>query len=125
MCFISVVSLFPLMAAPTSSSPPANQHSGLEGTILVSPARGGPTRQGVSDSAPLANTAFLVKKENEVVAYFSTDESGHFHVALEPGHYLVDRKEQHRLMDRCGPFEIDVPTGQVTQVQWSCDMGIR
>jgi hypothetical protein len=57
--------------------------TGLEGVITVGPVHGGPTRIGVPDSRPLANTAFIAKnQEGNVVS-----------------------------IRRYGPFEADVTAG--------------
>ena len=53
----------------------------LEGVILVSPASPGPATAGVPNSAPLANVDFTVKKADEIVAAFTTDDQGRFRVS--------------------------------------------
>lgn len=98
--------------------------AGLEGTILISPVMGGPTRQGASDSKPLPQTEFVVKQGDEVVASFRTDAQGRFRISLGAGHYSVVKKEKGA-MGSFGPFEVEVTAGKMKTVQWQCDSGIR
>ena len=98
--------------------------TGLEGVIVVSPAGAGPEQAGVPNSAPLANVDFDVKKREERVASFRTDDQGRFRISLAPGHYIISMKAgKHRM--RSGPFEVDVVAGQMKHVQWTCDSGMR
>jgi hypothetical protein len=99
--------------------------TGLEGVIVVSPAHPGPTREGVSDTAPLANSAFIVQKADATIASFTTDEKGAFRISLPPGHYTVSQKGPGRKIGHFGPFEADVVEGQMTKVTWTCDSGMR
>jgi hypothetical protein len=109
--------------APPTSSPAAG--TGIEGTILISPAQGGPTRQGASDSKALPNTAFIVQQGERTVASFVTDAQGAFRVSLPPGHYTIVKKDWKGGMGSFGPFAVDVIQGQLKSVQWTCDTGIR
>ena len=93
--------------------------------ISAGPIHGGPSRQGVPDSRPLANIEFLVTKENSTVTSFQTDAEGRFHVSLLPGHYTISRKDWTAQLGNYGPFEVDVAAGQMKRVQWDCDTGIR
>ncbi len=113
-----------LALAETQPSLTPEPATGLEGTISVSPLHGGPERLGVPNSRPLANTAFVVKKGDDPVASFKTDDQGWFRISLFPGHYNVSRKEPAGRFGG-GPFEVDVVAGQVTKVQWDCDTGLR
>ena len=98
--------------------------TGLEGVIVVSPAGAGPEKVGVPNSAPLAKVDFDVKKGEQVVASFRTDDQGRFRISLAPGHYIISMKAgKHRI--RSGPFEVDVVAGQIKRVQWTCDSGMR
>jgi hypothetical protein len=99
--------------------------TGLEGVISISPIHGGPARIGIPNSRPLGNTAFIVKKGDETVSSFTTDDQGHFKISLPPGHYTVSMKDGKRGIGRHGPFEVDVTAGQLKQVEWTCDSGMR
>ena len=99
--------------------------TGLEGVIVVSPAGAGPAKAGAPDSAPLANVDFNVKKGDETVATFRTDNKGRFRISLVPGHYIISLKDGKRRIGRYGPFEADVVAGQIKRVEWTCDSGMR
>ena len=125
---ISVVSLvlFSCVVFAESPSPPKQDpETGVEGVISVSPIHGGPSRQGVSDSRPLANAEFLVAKEHSTVTSFQTDDQGRFKISLLPGHYTISKKDWTAHLGSYGPFEVDVVAGQMKRVQWDCDTGIR
>jgi len=117
--------LFSRFVAAETPPPKAEPETGLEGVILVGPIQGGPTKQGVSDSRPLANTEFLVLKENSTVASFKTDDEGRFRISLPSGHYTISRKDWKASIGSYGPFEVEITAGQIKRVQWNCDTGIR
>src|SRR4051794_31307505 len=85
--FWAAVILFTMAThfAVAKSASQMNADAGIEGVILAGPTRGGPSRPGVSDSRPLAKTAFVVTKDDREVASFTTDDHGKFHVSLAPG----------------------------------------
>ena len=121
---LSLVSImFGLFPCLTLAQP--ERETGLEGVITISPIHGGPARLGVANSRPYANIDFIVKRQNETVASFKTDEQGHFRILIAPGHYTVTMKDGKRGVGRHGPFEVDVVAGQIKQVQWTCDSGMR
>jgi hypothetical protein len=91
--------------------------------ITRAPARPGPTREDVPNSAPVVGATFEIANEKEVVSSFVTDEQGRFRVSLQPGHYSVRIKKGQ--MRRCGPFEVEVVSGKMTTVEWRCDTGMR
>ena len=93
--------------------------------ISVSAVHGGPSRAGVPDSRPLANTAFVVKKGNNTITSFTTDDQGCFRISLAAGHYTISRKDWEGRVGSYGPFEVDVAAGQIKKVQWNCDTGMR
>jgi hypothetical protein len=124
---VRITLLFSLMLtfslAEAQSTPSMN--TGIEGVVMVSPVHGGPTRVGVPDSRPLANTDFVVDNNKGAVASFTTDAEGRFRVFVVPGHYTVSIKEKRSGVGRYGPFDVDVVDGQMTKVKWQCDTGIR
>ena len=113
------------MLADPSPTPSSDPKTGLEGTISISPVHGGPIRPDIPHSKPLPHTKFVVHRGNEIVTSFVTDEHGRFRVALAPGHYTVSLEKPKGRMGHYGPFEAVVIAGQVTQVNWQCDTGIR
>jgi hypothetical protein len=100
--------------------------SGVQGVVTVRPTRPGPIRAGAElpESAPLSNASFTITSENGSVRSFTTDTQGRFRVLLKPGHYIVFLAE-NRFPRPCGPFEIDVVPGKMSDVQWRCDSGMR
>lgn len=116
--------LFMDVCACTGQTPSGGE-SGIEGTITISPARPGPIRAGEAASVPLANATFVVENSNAEVASFTTDDKGRFRASLPPGHYKVSLKGRKSSIGRFGPFEVDVVSGKMTNVQWECDSGIR
>lgn len=98
--------------------------SGIEGSISISPIRGGPERVGVPNSAPLRNTDFVVENAAGVVVSFKTDEEGRFRVPLPPGRYTV-RAAVMKKIGRCGPFDVEVDAAGFKQLQFACDSGMR
>ena len=120
------LALFSCVVLAQSPSPSKRDpETGVAGVISIGPVRGGPSRQGVPDSRPLANAEFLVTKENSTVTSFHTDDQGRFQISLLPGHYTISRKNWTAAIGSSGPFEVDVIAGQMKRVQWSCDTGIR
>ena len=120
---------FTLLSTVALGEPPSTPKSGvgtgLEGVISISPVQAGPIRQGVPDSKPLADTEFVVAKENKTVMSFQTDDKGRFHISLPPGHYTVSRKGLKVGIGNYGPFEVEIAPGEIKKVQWTCDSGIR
>jgi hypothetical protein len=103
----------------------SGSETGVQGVITIAPTRPGPTRADAPSSEPLANRAFVVENDKGEVASFTTDDQGRFRASLAPGHYKVSLKGKTSSIGRYGPFEVDVVAGQMTQVQWNCDSGIR
>jgi hypothetical protein len=100
--------------------------TGIEGAVTVSPARPGPIRKGseAPNAVPLPNAVFTVGNEKGTVTSFTTDGNGRFRVSLGPGRYVVALAE-NRFPRPCGPFKIEVISGQMTKVDWRCDSGMR
>ena len=104
---------------------PSGGESGIEGVITISPANPGPIRADAPASVPLPNATFVVENDNGKVASFTTDQQGRFRASLPPGHYKVSLEGRKSTIGRFGPFEVDVVSGKMTNVQWECDSGIR
>ena len=123
LCIAAVVavSLTPLILMAEGDS---QAGTGIEGTISVWPSRPGPTRRDVPDTAPVGNTAFVVKKGEQTVTSFTTDAEGHFRVTLPAGRYVVVKEGPAARIGRWR-FEADVVAGQFTKVNWTADSGMR
>jgi hypothetical protein len=117
-----------LMCVEVSSGqePSADAATGIEGIVTVSPTRPGPSRRGseTRNVAPLPNAIFRVANDKGNVASFTSGPDGRFHVVLKPGHYIVSLAEQP-FPRPCGPFEVDVASGKMSQAEWHCDTGMR
>ena len=117
---VSLLFASPLMAQTPSPTP----NTGIEGVIHVSPAQGGPVRQGAPSSAPVGNVAFAVQKGDENVASFTTDDEGRFRISLPPGRYTITRLNYPVRIGRwC--FKAEVVAGEITKVEWVADSGMR
>ena len=129
MCIRSVVILLVFLvvfACVAHDQPNKVADTGIQGIILVSPIRAGPAKKGSEfrNAAPLPNATFRVTSNEGVVTTFTTNTKGNFRVSLKPGHYSVLLAE-NRFPKPCGPFEIDVQAGKMTEVEWRCDSGMR
>jgi hypothetical protein len=121
----ALAALMLLIMDVSFSAAPSGTETGIEGVITISPTQPGPVRVDAPASGPLANTAFVVEKENAAVASFTTDDHGRFRIQLPPGHYKVSIKGRKTTIGHFGPFEADVVADKMTSVQWKCDSGIR
>ena len=123
---VTISLLFLIVCAPVTRSESKTGNAGLTGVITVAPIRPGPIRAGSESpsAAPLANATFTVTSDSGAITKFTTDKLGHFKVSLEPGHYVVSLAE-NRFPKPCGPFEINVEAGKMTDVEWRCDSGMR
>jgi hypothetical protein len=111
-----------VVRAETQSMPLPDAGTGLEGSIFLHSISGGPVKQGVTDSKPLANTTFVVKKGDLPI---TTDDHGQFRISLPPGHYSISKKEWNSRVGFYGPFPVDITAGQIKKVQWNCDTGMQ
>ena len=122
-----LLGLFCCVARVTEAqpTPPPEAGTGLEGSISLHSISGGPVKQGVPDSRPLANTTFVVTKGDLTVASFTTDDQGRFRISLPSGHYSISKKDWKSRVGFYGPFEVDIAAGQIKKVQWNCDTGMQ
>lgn len=124
--FLILLALFSCVArAETQSTPSPEPGSGLAGSISLHAISGGPIKQGVPDSRPLANTTFDVKQGDISVASFTTDDQGHFKISLPAGHYRISKKGWKSRVGYYGPFPVDIVAGKIKKVQWNCDTGLE
>jgi len=120
---VAVSLLFLIVCASVESK---TGGTGISGVIMVTPIRPGPIKRGSESptAAPLPNAQFRVTGKEGAVTTFTTDTEGHFRVSLKPGHYSVVLAE-NRFPKPCGPFEVDVEPGKMTDVEWRCDSGMQ
>jgi carboxypeptidase family protein len=123
---VAVSLLLLIVCASVARSESKTGNTGITGVIMVTPIRPGPVRKGseLPTAAPLPNATFRITSDEGVVTTFTTDTAGHFRVSLKPGHYSVVLAE-NRFPKPCGPFEINVEPGKMTNVEWRCDSGMQ
>jgi len=125
-CVVGVSFLFLIVYTSVARSDSKAGNAGITGMVLVTPIRPGPIRAGSESptAAPLPNAKFRVTSKEGAVTSFTTDTTGHFRVSLKPGRYSVVLAE-NRFPKPCGPFEVNVEAGKMTNVEWCCDSGMR
>ena len=118
--------LFLIVCASIARSDSKAGNTGIRGVVMVSPIRPGPARKGSEslNAAPLPNAKFSVTNDKGVDTTFTTDNAGRFQIFLKPGNYSVLLAE-NRFPRPCGPFEVSVEAGKMTDVEWRCDSGMR
>ena len=123
---VIVLSFFAACACGAHAQPNKVADTGIHGTVMVSPTRPGPTKKGFEseNAAPLPNATFSVTGDDGAVKTFTTDSNGRFQISLRPGRYVVLLAE-NRFPKPCGPFEVSVEEGKMTNVEWRCDSGMR
>ena len=123
---VAVTLCFLIVCASAARSESKTGKTGITGVVMVTPIRPGPVRKGSEspNAAPLPNAKFTVTSDGGAVTTFTTDTMGHFKILLKPGHYVVVLAE-NRFPKPCGPFEVNVETGKMTNVDWRCDSGMR
>jgi hypothetical protein len=121
-----VIGLLLMLAVPQKmNAQTPSPSTGIEGVIAVGPIHGGPSRAGVEDSAPVANTVFEVTNAAGLVTAFTTDEAGRFRVAAAPGRYSITPRERKAKIGGCGTLEVEVTADGFKKIHWECDSGIR
>ena len=120
-----LLALFSCVARAETQPTPQPEGGSLEGSISLHSISGGPVKQGVPDSKPLANTTFVVKQGDLTITSFTTDDQGRFRISLPSGHYTVSKKDWNSRVGFYGPFPIDITAGQIKKVQWNCDTGMQ
>src|ERR1041385_3355374 len=127
-CLFSILAAMFFTLIPfvtTAETPTASPiSSGIEGVILISPSRPGPTRKDQPNAAPAPNVTFVVMKADARIASLTTDVEGRFRVSLPPGHYTILRDDPGAKIGHWR-FEADVKPGEVTTVRWTADSGMR
>ena len=82
-------------------------------------------KAGVPDSAPLADTSFIVETTAGKVATFKTDQQGRFRVELAPGKYTIKIQRPQMKGPGCGLPDIEVTSTGFKKVSLNCDTGMR
>ena len=100
-------------------------HSGVEGTITLSPAHGGPQREsGVSQAAYADVEVRLIGLGGAVVASARTSPDGRFVLPAPAGDYRLQVMVPMKFM-RCPSPPVKVMQQQMSVVDVDCDSGMR
>ena len=123
---VAISLFFLIVCTPAARSETKTENAGITGVILVTPIHPGPVKKGSEspNMAPLPNATFTVTSDSGAVTRFTTDTMGRFKILLKPGHYAVSLAE-NRFPKPCGPFEVNIEAGKMTDVEWRCDSGMR
>lgn len=130
MRFGALLAVALLLVAGCTSKPSPAAKSGIEGKVMVGPSCGGPVRDppdpNCADRPLKTDLVVTMADSQDVVKSFSSDENGTFHVALEPGTYVIRKPAGGAILPRCGPTApIVVRADSFTKVTVDCDSGIR
>ena len=112
-----------LLAACGHAAAPVGTSSGVEGDVTLGPTCPVETVDNPCPPQPAPNVEVQVLRSgtDEVVASGTTDDVGHFDIAVEPGTY--DLTADAGMF--CKPIQIVVTADEVTTADLGCDTGIR
>lgn len=102
--------------------------TGAGGRVLAGPACGGPVQPGSSacDDRPVGNAVLVVKAAGGTeVARLTTDASGLFRLALQPGDYTLEPQQVRGLMGTPAAIPFTVGSGAETFLDVPYDTGMR
>jgi hypothetical protein len=100
---------------------PGDGRSGIEGVVLLGPACPVERIDDPCPDKPIQATV-AVKRNEQLVARFSSDDQGKFRVTLEAGTY---RLESVAVLPRGIPSTVTVSAGQFRKIVVQYDSGIR
>ena len=102
--------------------------TGAGGRVVAGPACGGPVQPGMSgcDDRPVADAVLMVKGAGGTeVSRVTTDASGLFRLALQPGSYTLEPQPVQGLMGTAAPIPFQVIDGAEVFLDVSYDTGMR
>ena len=103
----------------------AGSGAGVQGTVTLSPACGGPQREGASCNAPYADVELrLVADGGAVAASTRTSATGHYLLAAPAGRYRLQVMTPVKIT-RCPSPEVVVVAKRTSVVDIECDSGMR
>ena len=109
----------------TGAAAASGSGSGVQGTVTLSPACGGPQREGVSCNAPYADVELrLVADDGAMVASTRTSATGRYLLAAPAGRYRL-RVMTPVKITRCPSPEVVVVAKRTSVVDIECDSGMR
>ena len=99
--------------------------SGVEGTVTLSPACGGPQREGAGCQAPYADVEVrLIGHGGSVVATARTSSAGRYLLPAPAGNYHLQVMTPIKIT-RCPSPAVKVTQQQISVVDIDCDSGMR
>jgi hypothetical protein len=112
-------------AAFVSCAGGASAGSGVQGAVTLSPACGGPQREGVSCNSPYADVELrLMTDGGAMVASTRTSATGRYLLAAPAGRYRLQVMTPVKIT-RCPSPEVVVVAKQTSVVDIECDSGMR
>ena len=112
-------------AAFVSCAGSAAGDAGVQGAVTLSPACGGPQREGASCNAPYSDVELRLMAENgAMVASTRTSATGHYLMAAPAGRYRLRVMTPVRIT-RCPSPDVQVVAKQISIVDIECDSGMR
>lgn len=101
---------------------------GVTGSVLLGPTcpvQRDPPEPGCADRP--FETEFVVTTADgaKIIKEFKSDASGNFRVVLPPGNYTVRKAALGSILPRCSEEQVSVSAGKFTELNISCDTGIR
>lgn len=115
-----------VLSLTSSACVHAALHTGVNGTVSVSPARPGPQREGELATSALQGAAVQLRDaQDNVVASATTDAQGQFSMLAPAGEYVVRVSVHGQIFPRCAAVEANVRAGELARVDIVCDSGMR
>ena len=109
----------------TSAAAASGGSSGVQGTVMLSPACGGAQREGAACNSPYADVELrLLASDGAAVASTRTSANGRYLLAAPAGRYRVQVMTPVKIT-RCPSPEVLVVAKQTSTVDIECDSGMR
>ncbi len=109
----------------TGGAAAGRSNSGVRGAVTLSPACGGPQREGITCSAAYADVELrLLSDGGTPLASARTSSTGRFRLTVPAGHYLVKVMTTSK-MTRCPAIAVVVTAQAFSVVDIECDSGMR
>lgn len=113
----------------TASSSAIKMNGIISGTVLLGPmcpVMRDPPDPACADKPHKTNLVLIKKGTEQVVKEFSSDEDGKFKIEVKTGEYTIQNTPFSAMLPRCSSSNIiKVSVSVITQVDVSCDTGIR
>lgn len=121
---LGLLSCLMTLCASAYAAPPTGS-SGVKGRITLSPACGGPPREGEDCQAPYAQVEIrLLNEADSVMGQTRTSAQGLFQFAAVAGRYRLQVMPAGK-MTRCPIVYVQINANTVASVDVDCDSGMR